>query len=195
MARVSNPKAKLGDSSAKLIQYLLENRHVSPFEMVCMCVEINTTRDISHQLIRHRSLHFQEFSQRYSAVPDKPIYSEARLQDPKNRQNSVETNDKELSDDWHNLQSVAWNTCHKFYDWMLQQGIAKELARKLLPEGLTPTKLYAQGTIRDWIFYISARTHESTQKEHREVAEGVLEILKEQMPATYEAAKAAGVVP
>lgn len=195
MARVSNPKATPDDPYEKLISYFFNHKEYSPFEMACMCVEITTTRDISRQILRHRSLHFQELSQRYLALDDVAVFAEARLQDLKNRQNSVEITDPDLQKWWDGVQRFTWGVAYRLYKHALRRGIAKELARKLLPEGLTPTKMYVQGTIRDWLFYVGARTYEGAQKEHREVAEGVAAIMKEHMPALYEAARKVGIVP
>jgi len=191
LARVSNPKASLDDDSKKLINYLFKNKHWSPFEMVCACVEIKTTRDIAHQIIRHRSFHFQEFSQRYSKVTERPVFGAPRLQDPNNRQNSIELDDNEfwdgLKEHWDFAQREVWKIGYHQYSMALEAGIAKEVARKLLPEGLTPTKMYMQGTIRDWIHYISIRTQPSTQLEHRAVANEILNELKTVIPEVLKA--------
>jgi thymidylate synthase (FAD) len=183
MARVSNPNAKEDDSSEKLIKYLIDHKHWSPFEMACMCVEIETTRDVSHQILRHRSFHFQEFSQRYSEVPQEPEFSKpVRLQDPVNRQNSIVFNDEYTNGVWERIQTQIWEKTHEMYKFALEQGVAKELARKLLPEGLTTTRLYMQGTIRDWIHYILIRSSPETQLEHRLIAEGIEDIMKISLP-------------
>lgn len=194
MARVSNPKAHPDDPVERLIAYLIEHRHWSPFEMANACVEIITTRDIARQILRHRSFHFQEFSQRYSEAPEEPIYADARLQDTKNRQNSIVTDDVEISKVWSALQYKVWDVCWAAYKVALGLGIAKELARKLLPEGLTRTKMYANGTIRDWLHYLSVRTGPETQYEHRVVANEILNVLREQCPLVFEAAFKSGLI-
>lgn len=195
IARVSNPKAKEGDPVTKLILYLLQNHHVSPFEMACMCVEVYTTRDIGRQMLRHKSINFQEFSQRYSEVDDKPeIVDQARLQDHKNRQNSIPSSDPMLNDTWVWWQNRVWDFCWVGYKACLKMGIAKELARKLLPEGLTQTRMFCQGTIRDWLFYLSERLKEGTQYEHRQVALAIADVLKANCPDVFSAAQQAGVI-
>lgn len=189
MARVSNPAAQPDDPATKLIHYLLEHQHFSPFEMACMCVEIETTRDIARQILRHRSFHFQEFSQRYSEAPEDPELVEvARTQDSKNRQNSIVSDDEKINRSWVTLQNYIWDTCWTVYQAALQLGIAKELARKLLPEGLVRTRMYMQGTLRDWIHYIAIRTGPETQKEHRDVADAIAQVFAEHCPVVYEAA-------
>lgn len=196
MARVSNPLAKENDPAEKLIAYLIKHKHWSPFEMACLCIEIETTRDIARQILRHRSFHFQEFSQRYSVVAEEPEFSDApRLQDNKNRQNSLKTTNKYLNAAWPVVQEQVWSTCYAAYDSLLQMGIAKELARKLLPEGLTRTRMYMQGTLRDWLHYISIRAGTETQLEHRNIAVSILEILRKECPIVYEAAKAQNLIP
>jgi thymidylate synthase (FAD) len=181
-ARVSNPGNQNNTLTApKLLTYLIKNKHWSPFEMVHVTMEINTTRDIAHQIVRHRSFSFQEFSQRY-ADPTKDMgftRSEARLQDAKNRQNSIETNDQSLENNWFGYQENARNSAICAYEWAVENGIAKEVARKVLPEGLTNTRLYMSGSLRSWIHYIDVRATKGTQKEHREVAlEAQKEILE-----------------
>ncbi len=172
-ARVSNPGNQNNNLTApKLLKYLIEHRHWSPFEMVSVTMEINTTRDISHQIIRHRSFSFQEFSQRY-ADPTKDmsfVTREARLQDAKNRQNSIETDDERLEKDWSEIQRNLASRMRVNYNWAIEKGIAKEQARAILPEGLTTTRLYMAGTLRSWIHYIDVRAEAGTQKEHRQVA-------------------------
>jgi len=172
-ARVSNPSNQHNTLTAsKLLKYLIEHNHWSPFEMVSVTMEINTTRDISHQIIRHRSFTFQEFSQRY-ADPTKDmsfVTREARLQDAKNRQNSIETDDEGLTDVWEKKQKSLTNLAGIYYKEAIELGIAKEQCRAILPEGLTTTRLYMSGTLRSWIHYIDVRATEGTQKEHREVA-------------------------
>lgn len=195
MARVSNPSAQEDDPSEKLIAYLLRHKHFSPFEMACMCVEIETTRDIARQILRHRSFHFQEFSQRYSTVREVPeIGDVARLQDTKNRQNSIPSEDIEINAAWVWWQNRVWGFCWTAYTACLQVGIAKELARKLLPEGLTRTRMYMQGTLRDWLHYIAIRTGVETQYEHREIARGIAGVLKGNCPIIFEAARQAGII-
>jgi thymidylate synthase (FAD) len=172
MARVSNPGNQDNPASApKLIKYLAKNNHWSPFEMVNICMEIETTRDIARQILRHRSFSFQEFSQRYAEVPQDGFeYGEARLQDSKNRQNSLESSDKELQKWWTATQARAALDAQFLYKEALDKGIAKEVARKLLPEGLTKSRMYMNGTLRSWLHYVGIRCDAATQKEHREVA-------------------------
>ena len=166
---VSNPSNQSNTLTApKLLDYLINNAHWSPFEMVSVTMEINTTRDISHQIIRHRSFSFQEFSQRY-ADPTKDmafVTREARLQDAKNRQNSIETDDEELEDWWNLKQKVAANSAKEIYNWAVKNGIAKEQARAILPEGLTSTRLYMSGTLRSWIHYIEDRKSTRLNSSH-----------------------------
>lgn len=177
-ARVSNPSNQHNtQTSDKLISYLLKHKHFSPFEMASITVELETTRDIARQLLRHRSFTFQEFSQRY-ADPVKDlnfVLREARLQDQKNRQNSIETQDKVLQDTWNSFQQDVINSATRAYTWALSQGIAKEQARAVLPEGCTMSRAYVQGTIRSFIHYIEVRTEEATQKEHRVLAQLIAE--------------------
>jgi thymidylate synthase (FAD) len=172
-ARVSNPSNQMNkETSANLLRYCIKNKHWSIFEQVSITMEINTTRDISHQIIRHRSFSFQEFSQRY-ADPTKDlgfVTREARLQDAKNRQNSIETDDVELEKEWKKRQEYTEYMSKEFYNWAIENGIAKEQCRAVLPEGLTTTRLYMSGTLRSWIHYIDVRAEEGTQKEHRQVA-------------------------
>lgn len=195
MARVSNPSATIDDPSEKLIKYLIDHKHWSPFEMACACVSIRTTRDIARQILRHRSFHFQEFSQRYAEVCEGPELGEqARIQDPKNRQNSIPCENAAINDSWVWWQNRVWDFCWAAYQACLKVGIAKELARKLLPEGLTQTHLYMQGTIRDWLHYIAIREEEGTQYEHRCVAREIREILRGYCPVTFSAAEHAGVI-
>lgn len=177
-SRVSNPSNQLNTATAdKLIKYLIKNKHWSPFEMASATIEVETTRDIARQLLRHRSFSFQEFSQRY-ADPTKDlgfVLREARLQDTKNRQNSIEIEDEELQKQWNNKQQALIDSAQDVYTWAIQQGIAKEQARCVLPEGNTLSRLYVQGTIRSFIHYLEVRTDPSTQKEHRVLA---LEVAK-----------------
>lgn len=173
-ARVSNPANQFNnETSEKLVKYLIKHQHWSPLEMVSACMMIDTTRDIAHQIVRHRSFSFQEFSQRY-ATPDEMGYPyvlrEARLQDDKNRQNSVDTNDESLKRDWVAAQKTVIAASQRAYDWAIKAGIAKEQARAVLPEGLTKTRLYMNGTLRSWIHYINLRAANGTQKEHMEIA-------------------------
>lgn len=172
-ARVSNPSNQLNtETSDKLIRYLIKHKHWSPFEMANAVLEIETTRDIARQILRHRSFTFQEFSQRY-ADPTKDLSfttREARLQDQKNRQNSIETDDVVLQDMWRKLQEKVTNEALSAYKWAISKGIAKEVARAVLPEGLTMSRMYVNGTIRSWIHYIDIRSDMATQKEHREIA-------------------------
>jgi len=183
MARVSNPANQNNPASApKLLKYLIDNKHWSPFEMVNMCVEITTTRDIARQILRHRSFSFQEFSQRY-AVAEHFTMSEARLQDVKNRQNSLETEDRYLAYWWEGAQRRVLQEAQFMYESALAKGIAKEQARKLLPEGMTESKMYMNGTLRSWMHYVDIRCDKATQKEHREVAEQVRGIMIEQFPS------------
>ncbi len=170
-ARVSNPTSQANDlNNTKLIQYLIQHGHWSPFEMVSICLEIETTRDISRQIIRHRSFSFQEFSQRYATPSLDFTKRDARIQDPKNRQNSNETQDDSLKRKWNEKQDEVASAVHQAYAWAIQHGIAKEQARIVLPEGMTKTRMYMNGTLRSWIHYIQARSGEDTQKEHRQVA-------------------------
>lgn len=180
-ARVSNPSNQYNtETSDKLINYLLKHKHFSPFEMVNVCLEITTTRDISRQIIRHRSFAFQEFSQRYAdPTVDNFGYQvrEARLQDNKNRQNSIITEDKELHDEWQAKQFEVYALAKNTYEWAVSKGIAKEQARVVLPEGNTTTRMYMNGTLRSWIHYCEVRTDESTQREHRLIARACAEVI------------------
>ncbi len=172
-ARVSNPSNQLNtETSEKLIKYLVKHQHWSPLEMVSACIEITTTRDIARQILRHRSFSFQEFSQRY-ADPTKDlnfVTREARLQDPKNRQNSVEVEDTDLQNEWFRAQQRVIYAAKREYEWAIKNGIAKEQARAVLPEGLIESRLYMNGTLRSWIHFIELRSANGTQKEHQEVA-------------------------
>lgn len=172
-ARVSNPSNQLNtETSEKLINYLVKHAHWSPLEMVSACVEIETTRDIARQILRHRSFAFQEFSQRY-ADPTKDlsfVLREARLQDTKNRQNSVETDDEELKARWNRMQQRVIDEAKYVYQWAIDHGIAKEQARAVLPEGNTVSRVYMNGTLRSWIHFIELRSANGTQKEHQLVA-------------------------
>ena len=189
MARVSNPSNQNNkETSAKLLQYLVRNKHWSPFEMVSACVEIETTRDIGRQILRHRSFAFQEFSQRYAEVNQFET-GECRLQDTKNRQNSLLNEDRELADVWEKGQQQLIQDSTQLYQWALNNGIAKEVARKVLPEGLTGSRMYMTGTLRSWIHYLQVRLDPSTQKEHREVAEKILVALQKDFPNILEVTK------
>ncbi len=185
IARVSNPSNQLNTETApKLLKYLVKNQHWSPFEMAHMVVEINTTRDIARQILRHRSFSFQEFSQRYARADDLGFeVREARMQDLKNRQASLETDDKELVEVWQSQQQDVLRVVKRAYTWALTNGIAKEQARAVLPEGLTHSRLYMAGSVRSWIHYCMLRTDMGTQKEHREVAQACLDILLGEFPA------------
>ena len=173
VARVSNPSNQHNTLTAqKLLRYLAKHKHWSPFEMVNVVMEINTTRDIARQILRHRSFSFQEFSQRY-ADPTQDlgfVTREARLQDQKNRQNSIETDNKTLQQEWENRQMTIRDTVEDIYAWAIENGIAKEQARSVLPEGLTVSRMYMNGTLRSWVHYCQLRMGPETQKEHREVA-------------------------
>ena len=183
MARVSNPANQDNPETApKLLKYLINNNHWSPFEMVNVCMEIETTRDIARQILRHRSFSFQEFSQRY-AVADEFSISEPRMQDTKNRQNSLETDDYFVKTWWDAAQKRAISDASLLYNQALEQGIAKEQARKLLPEGLTMSRMYMNGTLRSWIHYCNIRCDKATQKEHREVADKCKKIISELFPS------------
>lgn len=185
VARVSNPSNQANtETSERLLKYLIRNKHWSPFEMASMVVEINTTRDIARQILRHRSFSFQEFSQRYAKASDLGFeVREARLQDIKNRQASIEVNNRELEFEWYDRQEDVLYQANEAYQWALEQGIAKEQARAVLPEGLTRSRMYMSGTIRSWIHYCDIRTDISTQKEHRLIAEECRKILVEQLPS------------
>ena len=179
-ARVSNPKNQYNtNTSTKLLQYLMREGHWSPFEMASMCLEIQTTRDIARQIIRHRSFSFQEFSQRYAEVEHAPQYREARGQDSKNRQNSIRLPDGALHEDWRAHQQMVYEATNEAYTWALNNGIAKEQARAVLSEGMTPSTIYMNGTIRSWIHYAELRGGHGTQQEHILIAQEVSKILDE----------------
>jgi len=174
-ARVSNPANQLNtETSEKLIRYLVKHQHWSPLEMVSACIEIETTRDIARQILRHRSFSFQEFSQRYAdptaELSEAFVLREARLQDTKNRQNSVETDDTQLAIEWERAQKRVLFAVEREYKWAIANGIAKEQARAVLPEGLTISRLYMNGTLRSWIHFIELRSANGTQKEHQQIA-------------------------
>jgi thymidylate synthase (FAD) len=177
------------ETSEKLIKYLIKHSHWSPLEMVNACLEIQTTRDIAHQIVRHRSFAFQEFSQRYANPEEQGDmfeYSEARLQDAKNRQNSVNTENVELHHQWLEAQEEVAALAKQKYDWAIENGIAKELARKVLPEGNTKTTLYMNGTLRSWIHYIDLRSANGTQKEHMEIAVACAKVIANVFPLAKE---------
>lgn len=187
MARVSNPDNQNNEEFSRLLNYLMKHGHYSPFEMVSMCLEINTTRDISRQILRHRSFVFQEFSQRYEDAGKlgDMVERECRLQDVKNRQNSLDCDHMpELKKHFSSLQHQVWKISESAYHLALSNGIAKEQARALLPEGLTPTRMYMSGTLRSWIHYIQVRANDDTQKEHRIIAEQAKSILYDVAPIT-----------
>ena len=190
-ARVSNPSAQINtETSEKLIRYLVRHQHWSPLEMVSACLEIETTRDIAHQIVRHRSFSFQEFSQRYANPVEVLAFTirEARLQDTKNRQNSIELDlendeeDQKLEQAWRIQQDKVVLAASKAYGWAIENGIAKEQARVVLPEGLTKTRLYMNGTLRSWVHYIELRSANGTQKEHMEIAKECAKVIAEIFP-------------
>lgn len=185
-ARVSNPENQNNHETAgKLLKYLLKHKHFSPFEMANVCMEIETTRDIARQILRHRSFSFQEFSQRYAVVNDFSI-RDCRLQDNKNRQNSLKTDDLELQNWWNATQLRVQHEAEFMYQAALNRGIAKEQARALLPEGMAISRMYMNGTLRSWLHYIEVRTDPSTQKEHRDVAEACKDVLSKLCPSILE---------
>jgi thymidylate synthase (FAD) len=191
-ARVSNPSNQFNtETSEKLIKYLIKHQHWSPLEMVSACLEIETTRDIARQILRHRSFSFQEFSQRY-ADPTKDlsfVLREARLQDTKNRQNSVENTNLALAAWWEERQKRVIKEAEEAYAWAIDNGIAKEQARAVLPEGLTVSRLYMNGTLRSWIHFIELRSANGTQKEHQEVARQCAKVIAEVFPLAKELVK------
>jgi len=184
-ARVSNPSNQFNtETSEKLIRYLIKNQHWSPLEMVSACIEIETTRDIARQILRHRSFSFQEFSQRY-ADPTKDlnfVTREARLQDPKNRQNSVTVDDTYLQNEWYRAQQRVIYAARREYEWAIANGIAKEQARAVLPEGLIESRLYMNGTLRSWIHYIELRSANGTQLEHQLIANECARVIADVFP-------------
>jgi thymidylate synthase (FAD) len=188
-ARVSNPSGQMNtETSAKLIKYLIKHKHWSPLEMVSACIEIETTRDIARQILRHRSFSFQEFSQRY-ADPTKDLafeIRETRLQDQTNRQNSVEVDDPYLDTGWQAKQQDVIKAAKDAYEWAISQGIAKEQARAVLPEGLTVSRMYMNGTLRSWVHYIELRGDNGTQKEHMEIAHACAKVIAEVFPLANE---------
>jgi len=186
-ARVSNPSNQTNtDTSEKLLRYLIKNKHWSPFEMVSICLEIETTRDIARQILRHRSFSFQEFSQRYAIADLGFNIREARLQDTANRQNSIETNNIGLSLNWETQQDYVLHAATKAYRWAIENGIAKEQARAVLPEGITVSRMYMNGTLRSWLHYIELRSANGTQKEHREVAVECAKVISKVFPMVME---------
>jgi thymidylate synthase (FAD) len=180
-ARVSSSNQTNPDTT-KLLSYMVRNRHWSPFEMVNVVMEIETTRDIARQILRHRSFSFQEFSQRYAAVSNMSEPREARLQDSKNRQNSIETDDSAIQEWWKEEQEWLLHEVEVLYEQALANDIAKEVARAILPEGLTMSRMYMNGTLRSWLHYVELRTGNGTQKEHREIAEACKQILRKEFP-------------
>ena len=192
-ARVSNPENQNAQETApKLLKYLIKHKHWSPFEMANVCMEIETTRDIARQILRHRSFSFQEFSQRYAAVQGFEL-SEVRLQDMRNRQNSIEVGDSDLHSWWFKAQQRIRDDAELVYNMALAKGVAKEQARKLLPEGLTMSRLYMNGTLRSWLHYVDIRCDKATQKEHREVAEKCRDELTKLFPHTMSALHEGGI--
>lgn len=175
------------ETSERLLKYLIRNKHWSPFEMVSACIEIETTRDIARQILRHRSFSFQEFSQRYADPNDLGFeVREARLQDTKNRQNSIEVDDDALQWEWAERQRAVADAAQEHYNWAIENGIAKEQARAVMPEGMTVSRMYMTGTLRSWIHYIELRSGNGTQKEHQEIAVACGDILTQVFPAMME---------
>jgi thymidylate synthase (FAD) len=190
-ARVSNPSNQMNkETSEKLIKYLIKHAHWSPLEMASACLEIDTTRDIAHQIVRHRSFSFQEFSQRYAKpddMGDARVLRDARFQDPKNRQNSIDLDpnneqQRRLNEDFRMKQAELYSQAQKVYNWAIENGIAKEQARVVLPEGNTKTRLYMNGTLRSWVHYIELRGANGTQKEHMEIAHACAEVIAKIFP-------------
>lgn len=197
-ARVSNPANQFNtQTSEKLINYLIKHQHWSPLEMANACIEIDTTRDIAHQIVRHRSFSFQEFSQRYAnpkEMGEMFVVREARLQDDKNRQNSIELDlntdeGRQIAYGWEQMQKRVIEEARNAYDWAIAKGIAKEQARAVLPEGLTRTRVYMNGTIRSWIHYIQLRASNGTQKEHMDIARACAKVISEIFPMSSELTK------
>ena len=186
MARVSNPSNQDNPDSTRLIRYLIKHKHWSPFEMVNMCVSIETTRSIAAQILRHRSFSFQEFSQRYAAVTAKPAELAVRSQDHKNRQNSIDNMPYETAREFKDKAEMVYNLSYNLYEEMLAAGVAKECAREVLPLS-SPTKLYMNGTIRSWLHYADLRSANGTQYEHKIIADQVKDILASVCPSIYEA--------
>ena len=191
-ARVSNPANQFNtETSERLIRYLIRHQHWSPLEMVSACCEITTTRDIARQILRHRSFSFQEFSQRYADPTQELdfVLREARLQDPTNRQNSINTQDHLLQIEWERAQKRVLFAVRDAYAWAIKNGIAKEQARAVLPEGLTESRLYMNGTLRSWIHFIELRSGNGTQQEHQEVARACAQVISEIFPMSIELMK------
>jgi thymidylate synthase (FAD) len=186
MARVSNPENQTSTEYEKLIRYLIKHKHWSPFEMVNVCMSIETTRDIARQILRHRSFTFQEFSQRY-AIPTEFEYVDARWQDKTNRQNSIPCTDYGMISVWNEKQRAVIDFAGQVYDWGNKMGLAKEVTRKVLPEGLTVSRMYVNGTLRSWLHYCEIRCSEETQLEHREIAKQCRDNLKMLVPTVMEA--------
>jgi thymidylate synthase (FAD) len=190
MARVSNPASQASaQNPERLIAYLIAHKHWSPFEMAHACVEIETTRDIGRQILRHTSFRFLEFSQRYASTEllERSALRDARMQHPTNRQSSSETDDVALKRWWEEAQEAVLTTARAAYGGALERGIAKEVARAVLPEGLTPSRMYMVGNIRSWLHYVAVRTDETVQREHRNIASAIQEILRAEMPVTFKA--------
>ena len=187
VARVSNPSNQNNnDNAEKLVRYLIKHQHWSPLEMVNVCLEIETTRDIARQILRHRSFSFQEFSQRYAVADLGFELKEARLQDVKNRQNSIANDNPALEAFWQNYQNAVAKRAEDAYNWAIVNGIAKEQARAVLPEGMTVSRLYMNGTLRSWVHYIQLRSENGTQKEHREIAIASAEAIQPIFPMIKE---------
>ena len=189
IARVSNPQNQDNENVEGLLRYMVKHQHWSPFEMASAVFEIETTRDIARQILRHRSFSFQEFSQRYADVSLLPSAQlrECRLQDTRNRQNSLTTDDQDKHDQWAQLQARVSDAALAAYQQALKMGVAKEQARAVLPEGLTPSRMYMSGTIRSWMHYCQLRTQPETQKEHRVIAQSISDELALQVPAVWSA--------
>ena len=186
-ARVSNPANQNNtQTNEKLIRYLIKNQHWSPLEMVSVCLEIETTRDIARQILRHRSFSFQEFSQRYAVADLGFECKEARLQDKKNRQNSIQVDDVHLHEAWEQKQKEVADNAQTAYKWALENGIAKEQARAVLPEGMTLSRMYMNGTLRSWVHYISLRSGNGTQREHRDIAVACARAIEKIFPMIME---------
>lgn len=186
-ARVSNPDNQNNENFEGLLNYCKNHGHWSVFEMASACIEINAPRDITRQILRHRSFSFQEFSQRYAEVDKLPFsgYREARLQDTKNRQNSISLENNHLKEEWEEMQSTILYTVENFYKKALAKGMAKECARVILPEGLTPSRVYMSGTIRSWLHYLQVRQGNGTQKEHIEIANQIYKVLAKELPTIF----------
>lgn len=189
IARVSNPQNQDNENVEGLLRYMVKHQHWSPFEMASAVFEIETTRDIARQILRHRSFSFQEFSQRYADVRLLPVAElrECRLQDTKNRQNSLETDDETKRNGWEKIQAFVTGVAEAGYEKALEMGIAKEQARAVLPEGLTPSRMYMSGTLRSWMHYCQLRTQPETQKEHRLIAQAISDELALQVPVVWSA--------